>query len=353
MTGVRVRQREQTRQALIQEARTLFAQRGYGAVGLAEIVAAAGVTKGPLPQLRRQDRPVPRGPRAGPVGGRRPGGHVGVRRRGLLGLLRRRVPGVPVGVERPRAVPDHADRRAAVLGWAEWRRLDEQTSARHLAESLQQLVDDGVIAAQPVEPLTRLLSGAMNEAALWLAEARGRWTARPSGQRSTACSARSADVGPLTGVSAGSPAPGSRGLSVGMPSARPGSPPAMTHDRRSCGSGSALDPSGAGVRPTGRAGRDPVCHVIARRAVVRRPYRGTGPRAVRGFRFLADVRDHLFSSTWTPDGASPGIGPLSESVRLCRERDVTAPRDRFREDRGRARTSPEQGCEKEVLCDGS
>ena len=57
----------------------------------------------------------------------------------------------------------------AVLGWNEWRALDEAASARHLAEALTALIEEGVIAAQPVAPLTRLLSGAMNEAALWLA----------------------------------------------------------------------------------------------------------------------------------------------------------------------------------------
>ncbi|BDH55047.1 hypothetical protein MTP02_60580 [Streptomyces albus] len=31
------------------------------------------------------------------------------------------------------------------------------------------LIEEGTIPAQPVEPLTHLLSGAMNEAALWLA----------------------------------------------------------------------------------------------------------------------------------------------------------------------------------------
>ena len=58
----------------------------------------------------------------------------------------------------------------AVLGWSEWRAMDEAESASHLADSLAALVDAGVLAPQPVEPLARLLSGAMNEAALWLAE---------------------------------------------------------------------------------------------------------------------------------------------------------------------------------------
>jgi AcrR family transcriptional regulator len=58
----------------------------------------------------------------------------------------------------------------AVLGWTEWRAMDEAGSASHLADALTALIDAGVIAPQPVSPLTHLLSGAMNEAALWLAE---------------------------------------------------------------------------------------------------------------------------------------------------------------------------------------
>jgi hypothetical protein len=40
---------------------------------------------------------------------------------------------------------------------------------RHLQDVLERLIEDGVVANQPVEPLVHLLSGAMNEAALWLA----------------------------------------------------------------------------------------------------------------------------------------------------------------------------------------
>jgi hypothetical protein len=61
----------------------------------------------------------------------------------------------------------------AVLGWSEWRAMDEAGSARHLAEALAALIEAGVVPRQPVEPLARLLSGAMNEAALWLAETGG------------------------------------------------------------------------------------------------------------------------------------------------------------------------------------
>ncbi|WP_244301071.1 TetR/AcrR family transcriptional regulator [Leucobacter insecticola] len=58
----------------------------------------------------------------------------------------------------------------AVLGWQEWRAMDEAVSGRLLTEILNALVKKGIIASQPVEPLSHLLSGAMNEAALWLAE---------------------------------------------------------------------------------------------------------------------------------------------------------------------------------------
>ena len=58
----------------------------------------------------------------------------------------------------------------AVLGWNVWRAQDEAASARRLTEVLTALVDTGVLAPRPVAPLAHLLSGAMNEAALWLAE---------------------------------------------------------------------------------------------------------------------------------------------------------------------------------------
>ncbi len=47
--------------------------------------------------------------------------------------------------------------------------MDEAASARHLGEALTTLIEVGTIARQPVAPLAHLLSGAMNEAALWLA----------------------------------------------------------------------------------------------------------------------------------------------------------------------------------------
>ncbi|MFD7023397.1 TetR family transcriptional regulator [Promicromonospora sukumoe] len=54
----------------------------------------------------------------------------------------------------------------AVVGWAEWRRLDEANSAAHLREALR----EAGIADDLLDALTAQLSGAMNEAALWVAQ---------------------------------------------------------------------------------------------------------------------------------------------------------------------------------------
>ncbi|WP_194837925.1 TetR/AcrR family transcriptional regulator [Nocardia sp. XZ_19_369] len=167
---IRTQQREETRNALLRESRRLFAAKGYGAVGLSEIVRAAGVTKGALY-------------------------HNFDSKAELFAAVLEQVQS-EVG-ERVAAAADAVEDRweqlvtgcttflatctdpelarimlidgPAVLGWHEWRALDAAASGRHLEEALTALIDEGVLADQPVAPLTHLLSGAMNEAALWLA----------------------------------------------------------------------------------------------------------------------------------------------------------------------------------------
>lgn len=58
----------------------------------------------------------------------------------------------------------------AVLGWSLWRELDAQHSMASLREVLSELMDKGQIAPLPLTALTHLLSGAMNEGALWIAQ---------------------------------------------------------------------------------------------------------------------------------------------------------------------------------------
>ena len=172
--GVRAQQREQTREALLRESRRLFSGSGYGAVSLAEVVRAAGVTKGALYHhfsgkedlfravLEQVQQEV--------------GGRVAAAADAHDDPWTRLVTGCQ---EFLTATTDPDVQRVmltdgpAVLGWSQWRAMDEAASARHLADALSALTDAGIIAPQPVAPLVHLLSGAMNEAALWLASSSG------------------------------------------------------------------------------------------------------------------------------------------------------------------------------------
>lgn len=59
----------------------------------------------------------------------------------------------------------------AVLGWQLWREIDARQSGNLLEEILVILMEENRIKPLPVDALTHLLSGAMNEAALWIAQA--------------------------------------------------------------------------------------------------------------------------------------------------------------------------------------
>jgi AcrR family transcriptional regulator len=54
----------------------------------------------------------------------------------------------------------------AVLGWERWREIDAQHFGGKFPRALAAAMDAGVIARQPVEPLARLLLGAVTEAAV-------------------------------------------------------------------------------------------------------------------------------------------------------------------------------------------
>lgn len=59
----------------------------------------------------------------------------------------------------------------AVLGWDTWREIDAAHSMQSLREGVQALIDDNTINVSSVDAVTHLLSGAMNEAVLWIAGA--------------------------------------------------------------------------------------------------------------------------------------------------------------------------------------
>lgn len=57
----------------------------------------------------------------------------------------------------------------AVLGWTRWRESDARHSGRLLRAGLDAAAGERMLAVSEVEPASVMLSGAMNEAALWLA----------------------------------------------------------------------------------------------------------------------------------------------------------------------------------------
>ncbi|SEF12260.1 DNA-binding transcriptional regulator, AcrR family [Jiangella alba] len=170
MSPTKSEQRQATVHALLTEARRQFARDGYAAVSLAALVDALGLTKGALyhhfagkaalfravvEQVQAQvaDRVV--------AAAESETGSWDQLTAGCEAFLRA---SADPEVQRILLIDG-----PAVLGWDEWRALDDASSGRHLREALESVIDDGVIAPQPVGPLTHLLSGAMNEAALWLA----------------------------------------------------------------------------------------------------------------------------------------------------------------------------------------
>lgn len=169
-SGVRSRQREQTRRALVRESRSLFAVHGYAAVGLSRIVERTGVTKGALYHhftgkadlfravLEEVQREVARAVAAAADARTDPWEQLTA---GCDAFL---TASTAPDTQRIMLIDG-----PAVLGWHEWRAVDEATSARLLGDALTHLIADGTLPRQPVPPLLHLLSGAMNEGALWVA----------------------------------------------------------------------------------------------------------------------------------------------------------------------------------------
>ncbi|MEJ1089255.1 TetR/AcrR family transcriptional regulator [Microbacterium sp. Mu-80] len=168
----REEQRDATRRALVASASRRFATAGYAATSLPEIVSDAEVTKGALYH------------------------HFGSKAELFEAVLSEVQEGVAAQVVRAaesagsdawdqmlagcraflEASTDTSVSRImlidgpAVLGWSRWRRYDDANSAQHLGEAIAELAAQGVLTGD-VDATTRLLSGAMNEAAIWSAEA--------------------------------------------------------------------------------------------------------------------------------------------------------------------------------------
>ena len=163
---------EATRAQLIATARTLFGERGYAAVGTEEIVRSAGVTRGALyhhftdkADLFRAVFEEMEAELAERIAGEalsRPGAwqaHLAAVELFLDACQEPEVQRIAL-VDAP-----------SVLGWRTWREIEARYWLGLIKVSLQGLMDGGLIAAQPVDPLAQTMLGALAEAGLYVAGA--------------------------------------------------------------------------------------------------------------------------------------------------------------------------------------
>lgn len=164
-----------TRAALIEAARSLFAERGYAGVGTEEIVRAAGVTRGALYHHFDGKREL----------------FEAVYERIELELAERIASGaleakasspleaMRAGTEMFLAASAEPETQRivlldgpSVLGWDRWREIASQHGLGLIEATLQAAIDAGAIASQPVRPLAHVLMGALDEAAMLVARAK-------------------------------------------------------------------------------------------------------------------------------------------------------------------------------------
>jgi len=169
---VKPRQPEATRAALVAAARELFAERGYAGVGTEEIVHHAGVTRGALYHHFADKEDL---------------------LRAVLHDLARELAEASAAAALKQtdqwrqilaavdafldACIDPAIQRImmtdapSVLGWDEWREIDSQYGLGLIKASLENAMETGLIARQPIDPLAHLLVGALDEAAMYISRA--------------------------------------------------------------------------------------------------------------------------------------------------------------------------------------
>jgi AcrR family transcriptional regulator len=172
-------QSESTQNALLAAARALFAERGYAAVSTEEIVQRAGVTRGALYHHFRDKQDLFRA----------------VFER-LEQEIVERIATAALAAEDPweqqrAAIGAYLDvclepavQRIAlvdapsVLGLAAWREIEATYGLALVRAGLQSVIEAGLLAEQPVEPLAHLMLAALNEAALVIAHSEDRIAAR-------------------------------------------------------------------------------------------------------------------------------------------------------------------------------
>src|SRR5947209_952346 len=172
-------QSEATRSALVAAARTLFAERGYAAVGTEEIVRAAGVTRGALYHQFADKRDLFRAvfEQVDAEVVQRIAERA-LSRDDPLDALRTGVVEWLDACAEPELQRIVLLDAPAVLGFEEWRSVGERSGLGVIVAGLERAMDAGAIARQPLRALAHVVIGSLDEAALYVARAEDKAAAR-------------------------------------------------------------------------------------------------------------------------------------------------------------------------------
>lgn len=171
----------QTARDVLEAATTLLADRGIASVSLDDVATAAGVTRGAIYHhyrnkaglfhtvtARLQADVAAAVVAAAERAGSDPGDQLRAGCHAFVDAITAAPAARVLLIDAP-----------ATIGWQEWRDLDAQNSGNHLREALA----DAGVPPDLLEATTVQLSGAMNEAALWLAQDAGGGRARAGAHR--------------------------------------------------------------------------------------------------------------------------------------------------------------------------
>jgi AcrR family transcriptional regulator len=163
---------EATRAALVSSARALFAERGYAAVSIEQIVRRARVTRGALYHhfedkedlfravFESVQQDLGRALMAAANSRRDTAKHLEAGCHAFLDACTEPDVQRIVLLDGP-----------SVLGWERWHELDVNFGLEMLRRSIEAAIEGGLVRRQPVEPLSHLLFGALNGAGLEIARA--------------------------------------------------------------------------------------------------------------------------------------------------------------------------------------
>ena len=161
-----------TRDALIGAALELFSKRGYAAVGTEEIVVSAKLTRGALYHHFTDKRDLFRATFERVEGELME--RIGARMEATddpWALMRAGMRSFLDACEEPAVKQIALTDAPSVLGWQEWREIDNRHGLGLTRAALQGAADAGVLRPIAVEPMAHLLVAALSEAAFVIAHA--------------------------------------------------------------------------------------------------------------------------------------------------------------------------------------